>query len=133
MLATESNPLATRPCDELYELTLRFGGEREWLSSDCHAQSPDSRPAQPAPSDPARLTFDTYRKNLLNPHFMPTAIRMAVVIGSLVFTVNHGDALLKNEMTRSRWLSGTLSFIVPYMVSIYGQTQCQISHRSRQP
>ena len=50
---------------------------------------------------------------------------MALVIGSLVFTLNHSEALLKNEMTRSRWLSSLLSFAVPYLVSIYSQTCCQ--------
>jgi hypothetical protein len=58
---------------------------------------------------------------------VPQAVRMALIIGSLVFAMNHGKALLQREMDREHWLSGVLSFVTPYLVSIYGQTQCQIS------
>ena len=58
---------------------------------------------------------------------MPQAVRMALIIGSLVFAMNHGKALLQREMDRDLWLSGALSFVTPYLVSIYGQAQCQIS------
>jgi hypothetical protein len=58
---------------------------------------------------------------------VPQTVRMALIIGSLVFAMNHGKALLQREMDRDRWLSGALSFVTPYLVSIYGQTQCQIN------
>lgn len=117
------------PCDGLYDLTLRFGSEQESLPQDCRsAQISDVKAPQRSPSC---MTLQTYRSNLFNPRFAPTAIRTALVVGSLIFIINHGDTLLKNDMTRSRWLSGFLSFVAPYMVSVYGQTQCQLKGNLR--
>lgn len=58
---------------------------------------------------------------LLDPKFAPTAVRVALIVGSVLFTINHGAALAKGEMTKNRWLSGTITYLVPYIVSIHGQ------------
>ncbi|MEH2252324.1 nitrate/nitrite transporter NrtS [Nostoc sp.] len=52
---------------------------------------------------------------------MPTAFKVALFIGSLLFTINHGWAVLTGQMTSERWISVSLTYIVPYMVSIDGQ------------
>ncbi|WP_293119628.1 nitrate/nitrite transporter NrtS [Moorena sp. SIO4G3] len=53
--------------------------------------------------------------------FMPTALRVALVVGSVLFVINHGSALLQGQMTRQRWISGGLTYIVPYLINIHGQ------------
>lgn len=53
---------------------------------------------------------------------MPTALRVAAVVGSILFVINHGTALLQGEMNRDRWLSAGLTYLVPYIVSIHGQS-----------
>ncbi|MEL7421025.1 MAG: nitrate/nitrite transporter NrtS [Cyanobacteria bacterium J06631_6] len=58
---------------------------------------------------------------LLDPKFAPTAVRVSLVVGSILFTINHGAALAKGEMTKTRWLSGLITYLVPYSVSIHGQ------------
>ncbi len=125
VLHSSSLPL----CDGLYDFMIYFGGEREGLPHDCRQVAWGDRPMHK--SSGYQVTLNTYRKNLQNPDFVPGAIRMALVIGSLVFTINHGEAFLKQEMTRNRWVSASLSFVMPYLVSIYGQTQCQLKSRPR--
>lgn len=49
------------------------------------------------------------------------AIKVALVVGSLLFIINHGMALVNGQMTSGRWLSAFLSYIVPYMVSMHGR------------
>jgi hypothetical protein len=66
-------------------------------------------------------TPQTYWQSLRSPKFAPTALRVALVIGSLLFIINHGVALWQGQMTRQRWLSGLLTYIVPYCVSVHGQ------------
>jgi hypothetical protein len=66
-------------------------------------------------------TPKTYWHSLRDPKFTPTALRVALVIGSLLFIINHGAALWQRQMTQQRWLSGLLTYIVPYCVSIHGQ------------
>lgn len=113
------------PCDGLHTLPLYLGGERESLPIDCEpiqaSNTADSQPQSPT------VTLADYRQSLRNPAFVPQALRMALIVGSLVFAINHGKALMQNEMNRDRWLAGALSFVTPYLVSIYGQTQCQLN------
>ncbi|MEL6438830.1 MAG: nitrate/nitrite transporter NrtS [Cyanobacteria bacterium J06621_8] len=60
-------------------------------------------------------------QTLFDPKLAPTALRVSLIVGSILFTINHGAALAKGEMTRSRWLSGLITYLVPYSVSIHGQ------------
>lgn len=62
-----------------------------------------------------------YLAALTNPTMMSTAIRVALVVGSVLFTINHGAALVQGKMTRGRWASAILTYCVPYAVSIHGQ------------
>ena len=59
---------------------------------------------------------------LNNPQYRPVAFRVALVVGSILFAVNHGEALLNGKMSRDRWRAGLLTYIVPYIVSIHGQS-----------
>jgi hypothetical protein len=70
--------------------------------------------------------------SLGNPKFAPTALRVAAVVGSIVFAINHGPALAKGNMTKTRWASGLLTYVVPYLVSVHGQISNQCRSRSRE-
>lgn len=72
-----------------------------------------------------------YFRSLGDRRFAPTAIKVAVVVGSILFTINHGWAVLHNEMTLSRWISGGLTYIVPYLVNIHGQHISRLRTRQR--
>lgn len=60
-------------------------------------------------------------RNLSAREFRGTALRVSTVVGSVLFLINHGSAVMAKEMNRSRWLSAGLTYIVPYCVSIHGQ------------
>ena len=62
-----------------------------------------------------------YLRALHTPSMMSTGIRVALVVGSVLFTINHGVALMNGKMTRGRWLSAMITYCVPYAVSIHGQ------------
>jgi len=74
------------------------------------------------------LTLKIYSQNLVRRDFSLNALRIALIVGSLIFTVNHGEALLKGQMTHQRWIAAVLSYITPYAVSIYGQSKCQLKY-----
>ncbi|MBV5262113.1 hypothetical protein FLX56_27350 [Synechococcus moorigangaii CMS01] len=50
-----------------------------------------------------------------------TAIRVALIVGTLLFSINHGSALVGGTMTRTRWISAGLTYVVPYCVNLHGQ------------
>jgi len=72
------------------------------------------------------LTIGLYGKNMLRRDFSLNALRVAFIVGSLVFLINHGDALVRGQMNHKRWLSVAISYIAPYAASIYGQSLCQL-------
>lgn len=41
----------------------------------------------------------------------------AVIVGTILITINHGDALLRGEITLGRLLKMALTVTVPYVVS----------------
>ncbi|MDJ0899209.1 MAG: nitrate/nitrite transporter NrtS [Xenococcus sp. MO_188.B8] len=60
-----------------------------------------------------------YSFALINPKLASTAIRVAIVVGSILFTINHGHALIKRKMTRDRWLSGLLTLYGKHSWSVF--------------
>jgi len=45
------------------------------------------------------------------------ATKYAVVVGAILIAINHGDAILAGDLTRSRVLRMGLTVLVPYVVS----------------
>jgi hypothetical protein len=62
-----------------------------------------------------------YCAALIDENLMPTALKVAAMVGSLLFLINHGSAVVQGKMTRDRWISGLLTYLVPYGVNIHGQ------------
>ncbi len=62
-----------------------------------------------------------YVQSLGDRHFMSTALRVALVVGTLLFAINHGGAVVRGQMTSGRWVSVGLTYVVPYLVSVHGQ------------
>ncbi|MCG9886537.1 MAG: nitrate/nitrite transporter NrtS [Cyanobacteria bacterium] len=60
----------------------------------------------------------------------PTALRVALTVGTLLLLVNHGRAIATGAMTRDRWIAALLTYGVPYCVNIHGQAASRT--RSRQ-
>lgn len=56
-----------------------------------------------------------------DPCLKPIAIRVALVVGSILFILNHGSAVLQGKMSQDRWIAGLATYLVPYTVSIHGQ------------
>ena len=70
-----------------------------------------------------------FTQALVDKKLMPTAIKVALVVGTVLFIINHGSPLVKRKMTKQRWISGLLTYLVPYAVNIHGQ---YISQPSKQ-
>jgi len=62
-----------------------------------------------------------YIFSLLEPEFVPTGLKTAAFVGSLLFLINHGNAFVRKEMTSERWISVVATYAMPYLVNVYGQ------------
>jgi hypothetical protein len=45
------------------------------------------------------------------------ALKYAVVVGLILIAINHGDAILRGDLTGGRLFKMTLTAVVPYLVS----------------
>jgi hypothetical protein len=53
----------------------------------------------------------------LRPDVVRRALAFAVVVGSILIAINHGDALLEGDVDGARLLKMGLTALVPYAVS----------------
>jgi hypothetical protein len=52
-----------------------------------------------------------------------TAIKVALVVGTVLALINHGPALLALELSRQQILQIALTYLVPYAVSTYSSVK----------
>ncbi|NJK62158.1 MAG: nitrate/nitrite transporter NrtS [Synechococcaceae cyanobacterium SM2_3_1] len=73
-------------------------------------------------------TVQAYCRCLIDPALAPTAARVAVLVGTVLLLINHGAALAQGNMTRQRWFSAGITYLVPYGVNIHGQFSYRQKH-----
>jgi hypothetical protein len=54
----------------------------------------------------------------LRPHFLRATI-VALVVGTMLIMINHGDHLLQEPHCRAFYLKLGLTYLVPFAVSLY--------------
>ena len=52
-----------------------------------------------------------------------TAIKVAIVVGTILALINHGPALLALELSRQQIVQIALTYLVPYGVSTYSSVK----------
>jgi hypothetical protein len=51
------------------------------------------------------------------------AIKVAIVVGTILAAINQGDALLTGMISSTQWLQIALTYCVPYSVSTYSSVK----------
>jgi hypothetical protein len=51
------------------------------------------------------------------------AVSVAAVVGSVLIMINHGDAILRGDLSPARVFRMALTILVPYCVSTYSSVQ----------
>ena len=65
------------------------------------------------------------------PRVVRRALGFAVVVGALLITINHGDALVAGEVTARRLLKMGLTVLVPYCVSTLSSVGARLEADAR--
>ena len=61
--------------------------------------------------------MQTWIRLAISPRIVRRAIISAVVVGMILITINHGDAIIKGDISFDRLLKMGLTVIIPYIVS----------------
>lgn len=67
----------------------------------------------------------------LRPSVVKRALKYAVVVGAILISINHGDALLRGDVSSARLLRMGLTVLVPYVVSTLSSVGAMKDVRSR--
>jgi len=59
----------------------------------------------------------------LQKNILTRAIKVALVVGSILMLINHGDVILSNGLQIKEFIKITLTYFVPYCVSTYSSTE----------
>jgi hypothetical protein len=54
-----------------------------------------------------------------NSSIQKRAIKIALIVGTLLCIINYGDKIISNTMITSDWFKMLLTYFVPYGVSLY--------------
>jgi hypothetical protein len=55
----------------------------------------------------------------VRPDVVKGALKTALVVGSVLIVINHGDAVMAGDLDPGRLVKMLLTFLVPYCVSTY--------------
>jgi hypothetical protein len=73
--------------------------------------------------DPIRPTWAGWREAVsvcaYRPHLRRT-ISVALVVGTIIFSINQLDVVLRGRATLGTYVKGALTYLVPFCVSNYG-------------
>ena len=64
----------------------------------------------------------------MSPSIVRRATKVALLVGTILICINHGDALVRGELTRVQLLKMVLTYIVPYCVSTYAAVSAVREH-----
>src|SRR5260370_2664765 len=97
-------------------------GNRNWKRSQSQMNTPSSvQPSsEPTPSRTRPRSLITY---CLERDTLLFSLKMALVVGTLLAAINHGQALLTGHFTPGELLPVCLTYCVPFAVSMYSQVQ----------
>jgi hypothetical protein len=59
------------------------------------------------------------------------AIKIALVVGSVLMLINHGDVMLSSGLTPAALIKITLTYFVPYCVSTYSSVEAVCAAENR--
>jgi hypothetical protein len=72
-------------------------------------------------------------RTALSPAVSRRALKMALIVGSVLLIINHGDALLSGHISLSRLLRMLLTVVVPYVVSTVSSAGAILEMRHAAP
>jgi len=83
----------------------------------------DEAPAFPAPTADEPPTWSRWYEVFRvvgYPPFLKRTVRIALMVGLILFTINHLDEVITGRATAFTWLKGIITLFVPFIVANLG-------------
>ena len=69
---------------------------------------------------PTWSTFPEAVRVVLYPRHLRATVRIALIVGTVLFCINQLDVVLRGDATASTWIKGGITYLVPFVVSNLG-------------
>ena len=66
---------------------------------------------------------ETWLQTARRPSVVRRAVKVGVIVGTILAAINHGDAILSGALTPGVALKIALTYLVPYCVSTFAAVQ----------
>jgi hypothetical protein len=73
----------------------------------------------------------TFVATLRDPKATSQSAKVALIVGTILFGINHGQAFLQQNMRRDRWIAAGITYFVPFTVSLHGQAMSRYRQSRR--
>ncbi len=57
---------------------------------------------------------------VLYPSYLKKTLRIALIVGTILFLINHLDEVLRGQATYAVWIKGAATYLVPFAVANMG-------------
>jgi hypothetical protein len=54
------------------------------------------------------------------PPYLKKTVRIALIVGSVLFLINHLDEVVRGQATLAVWIKGAFTYLVPFCVANMG-------------
>lgn len=75
--------------------------------------------------------INEWLKIALKKNILTRALKVALVVGSILMLINHGDVILSNGLSIKEFIKIALTYLVPYCVSTYSSTEAVCAAENR--
>jgi len=87
-----------------------------------HVQEPPGDEAATAttPVAPTWKKWSEMGRVVFYPLYLKKTVRIALIVGSILFLINHADEVLRGQATLAVWAKGAATYLVPFCVANMG-------------
>jgi len=95
--------------NELNEVTLA----RPALTANVASEVRSSQP-------PSWSRWNEIFRVVVYPPYLKKTVRIALIVGSVLFLINHLDEVVRGQATLAIWIKGAATYLVPFCVANMG-------------
>lgn len=79
------------------------------------------------------MSDTSWKKLLTDREIVQRGLRFALIVGLILIVINHGDALIRGDVSGDRLARILLTMAVPYCVSVLSSVGAIRRHRQEEP
>jgi len=89
-------------------------------STDSAREAPLAGSKLPAAVPPTWKRWPEIGQVVFHPPYLKKPVRVALIVGTILFVINHLDEVVRGQATYTVWMKGAITYLVPFCVANLG-------------